>query len=361
MDNLEKNLSKLKDDCAKVPDIVLDKVNLAFDEIRNTNIEVTVNKNNNTNCKNNKTTTKKKYRYHLTAAGLLIAVLISFSSPVKAALENLIFSFNNSGIENAVGNDYIQKISDTAISTDKFDISLENVLVDPYNIALDFKLLLKDTSILPKEFDSKSITTTISLSDENNTTISKYGDPGVFGYLAYDIDYSNLNNNILGVKVLFKSTDVELQDFSQLNITVQDINFNTIKGSTIFTQPLNWDLNINLDDKFVQSKSIDYTTSNSSSNINIKKVTSYPTGMFIDLDYLAPGHDENLLSHMKLIDENGAKYKISNASIGQLENGADTISGIFEGLTSFDNVSTFALEIENPDGLTIDRVEFTSK
>lgn len=355
MGNLEKELLELQSEVAEIPNNVLKKINLAFDEIRN-NDGV---KEENKNIKNNKNRHINR-KYVATAAGLAIVAIIGITTPVRATIEQLIFSFKNPGIENAVKNNYIQNISDREISTDKFDMKLKNVLVDPSHIALDFEIVLKDSSIISlRNFKNIDVYSSISLYNENSNVIKKDGEVGPIGSLEYIVDHSNLDNKILGLKVLFGSSTATIPNISKLNINIEDLTFRSVIADKIVSSTdLNWNISVDLDSKFTNYNTIDYSFVNDCPNIVVNKVKALPTGMFIDFDYLVPGHNENIMLHTKLIDENGKEYRITSFSMEGLGNGGDNLKGVFEGLTSFDSSDSFTLEIENPDGITIDKVHF---
>ena len=79
----------------------------------------------------------------------------------------------------------------------------------------------------------------------------------------------------------------------------------------------------------------------------------------MDLNYKGIGHDENIVIHTNLVDTKGNKYKMGEASLGRTNEGYDHLLGSFKGVSSFDNIDTFILEIENSDGTTIDRIKLT--
>ena len=127
MDNLEKDLIKLKDKEVQIPKCVSNKINDAFEEIR----------------KDNK---KKKHflkRKGIVAAAVII-IILGMTPSVRATISDFISSFKNPGIENAQLNNYIQPVNDISISTDKIDIKLNNIMVDSSKIILDYEIFLYD-------------------------------------------------------------------------------------------------------------------------------------------------------------------------------------------------------------------------
>ena len=355
MDNLEKDLLNLKNEDITIPPNVLNKIDTAFDTIRNDN-------SNDLKCVNLKSHTKKhkskKRKYYLTAASLALATTIGLSNPVRAAIEQFVFSFRNPGIESDVKNDYVQKISDTEISSDKFNMKLNNVLVDSGHIALDFEIKIKDNSIVPEDIDQFNAAIDMDLYNENGDIISKEGIPGYVLGMYSTMDKSNIENNLLGLKVLFTSNSAQIPNINVLKINIKNVIFRHLVDTVILSQDLNFDTSIKLDDKFKNPTNISYSFNNENPNIKVHKATSLPTGMSLEFDYFPFGHYENIIHKTTLVDENNKKYTLSSASEETLPGGGVALKIVFDGLTSFDNANKFTLEIENPDGSTVDKVEF---
>lgn len=355
MDNLEKDLLTLKNEDVTIPPSVLNKIDTAFDTIRNDH-------SNDLKCvdlkSHNKKPKSKRRKYYLTAAGLALATLIGLSNPVRAAIEQFVFSFKNPGIENAVEHNYVQKISDTEVYSDKFNLKLNNVLVDSGHIALDFQIKIKDNSMIPEDLDQFNAAIDMDLYNENGDIISKEGIPGYVLDMYSTIDKSNIKNNLLGLKVLFTSNSAEIPNIDVLKINIKNVVFRHLVDTVILSQDLNFDTSIKLDDKFKNPTNISYSFNNDNPNIKVHKATALPTGMNLDFDYLPFGHQENIVNKTTLVDENNKVYKLSSASEETLPHGGVNLKVVFDGLTSFNNADKFTLEIENPDGSTVDKVEF---
>ncbi|SFB30497.1 hypothetical protein [Clostridium frigidicarnis] len=357
MDNLEKDLLNLKNEDITIPPSVLNKIDTAFDTIRNDN-------SNDLKCVNlksyNKKTKSKKRKYYLTAASLALATTIGLSSPVRAAIEQFVFSFKNPGIESAVKNDYVQKISDTEVSSDKFNMNLNNILVDSGHIALDFEIKIKDNSMIPEDLNQFGVTMDVDLYNENGEIIYKTNTPvsnlALSGYSI--LDKSNIENNILNFKILLTSDSAKIPTMDTLKINVEKIVFAHLVDTVILSQDLNFETSIKLDDKFKEGKNINYSFNNDNPNIKVYKATSLPTSMNLEFDYLVAGDEAKIVHRATLVDENNKRYISSSASTETLPGGGATLKIVFDGITSFDNANKFTLEIENPNGSTVDKVEF---
>lgn len=358
MKNLEKELLELQNEKLDIPSSVLNKIDLAFNEIRNDNkVEIknkSVRKNNGI---------KKKYMS--IAAVLAIVALIGVSSPVRAAIEQLMFSFKNPGIESAVENNYVQSISNEKIVEKDFTMELNNVLIDPSHIALDFKIKLNDElAKIIKEDKYQDIYVDVSIYNENNNVIEKDGVKGFIGGIDDNIDKSEINNNILKYNMLLTSNTAEIPIPKKLKINIERLRINSNTQNpekTILDSKLKWNIVVDLDEKFIKENIINYTFENTCPNIIVKEAKAIPTGMYVNFEYLDTRHQENILNNIKLVDENGKSYGVSGCRIENGENGGDLIYTVFNGLTSFDKPSKFTLEVQNPDGVTIDKVDFKTK
>lgn len=400
MDNLEKKLLNLKNENIEVPKVVLDKVNLALNDIREKNsekdqsklsseyifskkdklekleLDIKDNKGLNEECNMSSDETHKniiymkskerkgksnKRKYIAVAVGLIITTLIGLSSPVRATINKLFF--NNPGIESAINNNYIQEVSNEGIVTDDFNMKLNNVLVDSSHIILEFELDVKNAkNLLKLDSEKTDVYNDISLYTGDGEIISEDGQKGAIGSAEYTFDNSKASEGKLYLRTLFESTEGKIPKMDELKIKFNNVNFrNLTTDNLIYSSELNWNLTVNLDDKFTQVNEIQYSFENESPNIVIHEAKAIPTGLFLNFDYLVPGHDENILWAMKVIDENGKEYRMNGANMESLENGGDRLSGTFDGISSFDNVEKFTLEIKNPDGKTIDKLNFSKK
>lgn len=386
MDNLERDLLNLKNKKIEVPKSVLDKINITLNQISESNSTIknnietnnieyikkekmelsnedTINKEDfkkfsleNRICSKKNNFNKKKYM--AIAATISLFVLIGLTSPVRATINKMFF--NNSGIENAVNNNYIQEVSNEELVTDDFNMKLNNILVDSSHISLEFELDVKNAKkLLNLNSEKNDFYSDIALYTKDGEVICEEGNVGMIGSTVYTFDNTKASEKKAYLRILFESTEGKIPKMDEINIKVKSLSFrNLTTDKIIYSSELNWDLNVNLDNKFTKTNDIQYSFKSESPNIVIHEAKAIPTGLFLRFDYLSSGHDENILGAMKVIDNNGKEYKMHGASMESLESGGDSLSGTFDGITSFDNIDEFILEIENPDGKTIDKVKF---
>lgn len=309
-----------------------------------------------------------KRKIAIIAASIGICMLIGFSSPAMANIKSFVFGIlggEGSGIENAESNGYIQNIDDVIFADDKLDIRLTNVMVDSSKIALDYEIKFKDDSIklddkIDKEKDlgyGVSIAN-ISLYDENGNIIYKDGITGIVDGNYSKFEVNSEDNKKGHYKVIFYSQEAGIPKIDKLNIEFNEFKFSNNKNEVILNENLNWACNVNLNEKFKTYKTLEYMWTDSE-NIKVNKAISLPTGINLKFIYSAKGHDPiNDIMEINLVTEDGVKIKAAGSSVEDGREG-DKYNISFNEITSFENAEKFTLEIKNPDGVTIDKVNFT--
>lgn len=329
MDNLDFDLENLKNEKIEVPSSVLNKVNESFYKIREPK-----KKNN----------SKRILKIAIVFAAILS---ISFAKPVSANLKKIFLNPDNKGIEKAIENNYIQKISEKSFKTSDFNLNLDKVLVDSTNIMLTYKLSFEDKSKISKlDLENLTFSSDVTLKIDNK--------PVDISFTQYSVE--NSNNNTLILSAIFRTS--KLNKAKNLSINLGGLKLSTSdKDKCLYYSDSSFNSNIKLDDKFSSKEDIKYKVKSSSKNIIVNEVTATKTGLFVDLEYLALGHDENLLENIKLLS-NSKEYKSSFGEIGSKDN-KDTVKITFSSPTSFDNLESFKIEIKNPDGISKDTVELS--
>lgn len=350
------NIDNLDINDIEIPSIEITEIEKerAKINIKNTIKSREVNK---TNYNNN----KSKYKKYILVATLAISVLIGMSPTVRAEIKKMIFSFNNPGVESAVDNGYVQSIEDVSMSNKDMDIKLENIMIDKSKIALDFLIIFKDEQLLDKEIAQQSAQ--IELSDENDNVLLGLGTDGIFtdgrisGYEVI-LDKDPNKKNVATLKVLFSSTEATIPEMKRLKVNLHSIRLMDTHNEKIYSKDLNWSFEINVADKFKNSPTVEYSYENNNSNIKINKVEALPTGLYLEYEYFPVGHYENIVTVSKLIAEDGTIYSLGSLSSNAGDKGQEILSGVFKGISSFDNINKFTLEIPTPDNTQIDKIEF---
>lgn len=348
MDNLEEKLYNLKSEEYEIPTSVSIKIENAFDKIRKED-------------KSNGIHNKKKWI--VAAAGVLILTSVCMTPQVGKAINEFIFHFSNPGIENAKSNNYVQYIDDKSISTDKVDIKLSNIIADSSKIILDYEMNFKGEDVNLNLDEKYLMYSDFSISDEKGNSVERSSNIENGGArIAFDeingieekFEKDNMDSKKGHYRIMLTSNYANIPKISKLNIKFNKLVIEQLD----IDENLNWETNIILDEKFCDSKKINYKWKDSE-KIKVNKEETLPTGTVIEFIYYIK--DKELLSggfKMKLKTEDGKEYHMSGAN---LETNADGYNYhiLFDGLTSFDNVNKFTLEFEKNNSVSIDKVEFT--
>lgn len=330
MDKLDRDLEKLKNKNEEIPKVVLDSMENAFNEIREKKTKKNVR-------------IKKSY---IAAASLALVLLVGTSAPVRAAIERIFFE-GNKGVENAAKEGYIQSVANEELKTEKFDVKLIDIVVDKVNIALSYEVSIKDKELMK---NTEDISIEVSILDKNYNVSS----------WSTSTDKTDIEKGKLRANVFLTSQNGGFKDTDKLDIKVESIRFgkNEKDGIIYSLDNINWVSNISLSDKFKESIACKYKVVSENENIVIRSLEAIPTGTLIDFDYKVLGHNENIISNVFVVDEEGNKYKTNGVgSLESLNGGGDRLSTLIEGVSSFNAPDILYVEVNNPDGKNVDRVK----
>lgn len=325
--------SELKKD-VEIPESVLNKINNAFNEIR---IEENV-------------TQKSIFKFNKRLVASFIAVfiigVISINPKVLAGINSF---FKDKGVQKAANNGYIQEIKDSIVNDNGVSINIDDVVADETKIAISFTFKFEDINKLK---DVSGMQLGLNVKGNKDKIIFEHLEEGIrspyFVGSESNIDTSNIDNGEIKYYLKMYSTDGELKDINSLSIKIDEIklyeedirNNQKIKGE--------WNLALNLDEKFINRESIKYTPINNNDIVNIISVEVYPTGMLLKFN-INSRVDENIINKISIIDENGNEFdKFSSAKMNTISNGGVEISMMFD-LTTFDNVDEFKMVVKDID------------
>lgn len=335
---------KLKKDI-EIPKVVLDKANIAFEEIRSSKEE-----------KSNKS---KSFKKPLIAAmsGICIFSLIAFSSPVMAAINSF---FSDIGIKKATNNGYVQTLPESAVKDNGVAINVDDIVADKTKIAISFTLNFEDASKLKKIND---IGLGLNIKDDKGRYLIEDLEEGPYTLLLsgtnWNTDTSNKDKGEIKYYFLMNSTEGNLGDINELAINIDSINlYEEEKGKSEEEISGNWDFSVALDDKFTNKEEIKFKAENESDILEIVSAEMLPTGMLVEFIVNAQV-DENIVGKVSMIDEN--KNEFDNFSVANMEdmpNGGAKISMIFD-VTTFDNVDKLKMIVKDINGkdITLDLVK----
>ena len=330
---------KLKSDFQgdiEIPKVVLEKANIAFDEIRSYNDENL----------NRSKFLKKQLIAVMT--GICLLGLIAFSSPVMASISSF---FRDIGIKKAVDNGYVQVLGENAIKDNGVAIKVEDIVADKTKIAISFTLNFDDASRLKKIDDIKL---GLNIKDDKGRAIFENLEEGIYSPLLvgldWDIDSSNKENGEIKYYLLMNSKEGNLANINKLLINIDSINlFKEQKVNKFKEISGEWSFSLEVDDKFTTNEEIKFEAENKNDIVEIVSSEMLPTGMYIKFIIKAPV-DESIISSVMIIDEGGKIYdNFHSAKMEQINTTETEISMIFD-VTSFDNVNKLSMIIKNIKG-----------
>ena len=335
--NIKNNLNNLYGD--RVPESVLDKMELVFNEIREMkDIEIKQER-----------TTKKSWRRPLVAAATItILIGLGFCRPVVAAVK-AIFNISDRGIERAVDNNYIQN-NTSIVEAKNIKISINNLVIDNSKLAYGVSAEFKDKSML-KGGDRIDFQGVI-INDQGKVIMSSLNDdqelpkdytPIIGG--DYQEDGFDKDGNKYSVKTLLFSPEGKITKTSALKFEIKNIVIfkdnkviNNISGD--------WKLDVKVDDKFWNVKTVNYLAKEATSGVEIIKAEAGTTGL--NIKFKVPGRIDENIAHSYVKDDKGNVYHIDGV-LGEEYKDGYTIASTNYSITKFDNVNSFKLYINCDD------------
>ncbi|WDC85394.1 DUF4179 domain-containing protein [Caloramator sp. mosi_1] len=314
INNFEDNIKDLLSQDIKIPDSVLSKAELAFEQIRYS--------------EDVKTTKFKEFKRQSIAAVAVICVLslTVFGGSAFALIRAL---FSDKGIQNAVENGYVQSSLGNVVKDNGVAISVDDIVVDKTKMAVSFTLNFDDKSKLRNVSD---ILLGLTIKDYKGIIIEEDGNAdSVVRGLFSKIDASQKEKGELKYYLEMYSTSGEITGIDNVIIDINSVNlFEEDKGKNIENINGNWKFSLKLDDKFTESKEIKFRAENKSDIIEIVSAKMLPTGMSIECIVNKPV-DENIINKINLIDEQGNIYIPSPiASIDSISNNRNVIKLTFD-------------------------------
>lgn len=208
------------------------------------------------------------------------------------------FFNNNKGMDLAIENDYILNTNMEYSNSDNLQVKIDNILMDDYNLSLTFSIKSnKDISVNDIE---KINFKDMIIVDENKRILyceneDKFNDYCIknnlnYKYLDFNENYMNNSSNWY-VKTKDNETLSLVYNFYSnkypksklLYVNINKIEF--IKNNSISTLNGNWDMSIDIPEKFYNRKAYIYTVKDcNDSNIDIKEFAIYNTCTKFEFD-----------------------------------------------------------------------------
>lgn len=334
MDNfLDNQIKIILNEDENIPEGVMNKINTSFEIIREKERLAKSKKN------------RLRKRFSAVAAVLLLIIGISSYKPVFAAVKGFLFGVGDKGLQRAVDNNYMQKLSNIYTEADSIRIEATDIVVDSSKMAINLKLNFKDTSIIKNK---DNIMFAFNLKDENGNIIIDDGG-GIVNGLMQQPNLSRKESGEATVSIVMDSPEGKIPKSKSLLLEVRRIY---LEKNNELEKRINgsWALNIPVESKFVDGKTIKYNPIENNSKLEIISAEAFPTGLIVKFTAKNNGNDENIINRAVLIDKNNKEYRISgSASMENLPESKDLVIMNFDA-TSFDNLDELKLKIENLDG-----------
>ncbi|WP_066889990.1 DUF4179 domain-containing protein [Clostridium nigeriense] len=325
--------NELKRD-VEIPQSVLNKINNAFNEIRIEENEVT------------KSIFKFNKKLVVSFIAIFIIGTIIVNPKVIAGINSL---FKDKGVQKAANNGYIQEVKENVVNNNGISIKIDDVVADQTKIAISFTFKFEDVDKLK---NVAGMQLGLNVKDNNDRIIFEHLEEGIHTpyYIGMEsnIDISNKDNGEIKYYLKMYSTDGQLKDVNSLSIKIDEIklyeedmrNNKKIEGE--------WNLSLNLDEKFINGESLKYNPINNNDIVNIVSAEAYPTGLLLQFT-INSSIDENIINRVSIIDENGNEFdRFNSARMNTISNGGVEISMMFD-LTTFDNLNEFKMIVKGVD------------
>lgn len=360
--NFEDEIEKILNEDIIIPDSVLEKKEIAFNQIR----------------KNKKV--KFSYRKNIAVAVMTISIIggVIFGNTAIAAIKNCLFGYSH-GVQKAVDNGYIQNIDNNIIKDNGVEIKVNNILKDSKRIALSLNLKFDDKNLM-KNFKCMKISSSIS-TDTGVTVPVSFSDYDFnldeeTGELTFnevetlqEINYANGNTvlendlkNTSSLNLKIKKIELYADASSQIDLGILPQLDNDTKnqleeaGVKLYKEiDGTWETNIKLDEKFKDVKPIKYKVSENNNFINIVSAELLPTGMDITFNYnnqTKPLTKEiqKEIGNIILVDDKGITYKpTEGVSQKYSDDDKTNITKTFC-VTSFDKTGDIKMIIKDLNG-----------
>ena len=346
--NFDDKLNKVVNDEINIPESILKKKDIAFEEIRKSK--------------------KKKRRFNngfIDAAVLLILVTGIFSikgENVLATIKEFIFKYNQ-GVEKAVENGYYKQLQDYTVSSDGVEIKIDKVILNSKTLFASFVINFEDSNLID-ELESIFVDMDIDYEDKKNQQpmfMSKsevdIENKEVHCYFTYPLD-KQINGNYLKINIneITLMTNSESKLSWDPSVSELDKESYTARGIKIFKKFKSlWSFDLDVNSIIQEDINYSYSSLESTGEMELVSAELSPTAMKIiikDCSELNFYELSLIITDMKLTNDNGETFGILETIISEEEDNVKYIKVIFEA-TVFDENENLYLEIIKDDGTIV--------
>lgn len=224
---------------------------------------------------------------------LTISCGIVFAKDIEKFFKN-IFS-NRQGIETAIENGYILSPDMKYVESNNTKIKIDNILMDDYNLNINFKIQTNESSIDIKEVYLSNMI----ISDENNNilycnnedTFRKFCNENGLSYIVDKYNEHNTNNgenyyiinkenNTIDLIYNLSAIEGNYPKSKRINIYINEIEYNKkekVEGD--------WLMKIEIPEKFYNREAVEYKEkNNNNSKIKVLNASIYNTELKLELE-----------------------------------------------------------------------------
>lgn len=346
--NFDDKLNNILNDEINIPESILKKKNIAFEEIRKSK--------------------KKRRRFNngfIAAAILVILVTGIFSikgENVLATIKEFIFKYNQ-GVEKAVENGYYKQLQDYTVSSEGVEIKIDKVILNSKTLFASFVIKFEDSNLID---ELESIFVDMDIDYENKKSqqpmfMSKseidIENKEVHCYFTYSLD-EEINSNYLKINIneITLMTNSESKLSWDLSVSELDKESYAASGIKIFKKFKSlWSFDLDVNSIIQEDINYSYSSLESTGEMEFVSAELSPTGMKIiikDCSELNFYELSLIITDMKLTNNNGEIFGILETIISEEEDNVKYIKAIFEA-TVFDENENLYLEIIKDDGTIV--------
>lgn len=374
-DQFESQLEKSLNENIKIPDSILKKKELAFDEIRKSK-------------KQKQTSSHKKLIAAIIAGITVVGASVGigrYGDSALAMVKEVLFA-KDRGIQKATDSGYVQKVDKNNVMKDNgVTVQIKNVLYDKSKIAVSLQFNFEDKSLINKVTDLRM---TYDLTDDKGRYIEKANyTEGLTaknseilaggewsmqaneeeGEITYNLIFypmnsidsiDSLNFNISSISLFAplenKDVSYRTEAESQSNILTEDIEAWHKNGMQLNKEIQGkWQGGIKLDSKFKGTQEIHFIPKQQPESVKIASAEVLPTGMNITFERDSSGDDEEIKRQIKtidsvtLMDEKGKTYKSTLKGYSSVQDNGKVIKVKTFDITSFDNIQQFKVLLKD--------------
>lgn len=248
---------------------------------------------------------RKKLKTRLIKRGIVIKILpivlvlftvtgIVFAKEIVQFVKHLFINASD-GVETAIKNGYTQEVDMEYVKDNNIEIKVDSVLMDDFNLNIIFNINLQETYNVSRiEFKNIVIT-----DEDENIILAEFEDKNKLKQFCKDKGIENTLNNIGCGNYIGNTTIYDTQETNykcsytvksdkfpkskKLNISFDEITLLSTKKEIIKKLIGNWNINIELDKKMYDRKTLIYTLDYcNDSNLKMLSAEISETGMKIE-------------------------------------------------------------------------------